>query len=526
MRVAARHLSKNQPRLRSVDGAGAPPAPGRAGESALGPPSPPRPVDHALGEVRSSATPDFREGGLVAGKYRLIRKVGEGGMGTVWVAHNEALDVPVAIKFIRAGEDANRHVNRLTQEARAAAKIGHPAILRVYDFGKTDAGDPFIVMELLHGEDLAAALDRRGSLNERRAVQILLPVLHALVSAHAKGIVHRDLKPDNIFLAETDAGRIQPKLVDFGVAKLNLRGFERLTQSGAVLGSPAYMSPEQARGRDVDAATDVWGAGVVLYEMVTGSLPFEGDNYNALLWSILNDEPTPTSTQAGGDPRLWRIIQRGLAKDPRARHGSMFELGRELAAWLVSNGVFVDVTGASLQSTWLQRGDSGFDVLSSLPPSPNAPPGWAEGTVSASRAPLAASEMRSPVPASESVTAPWASARRAWLVLAFLSGALLLGALALFATRPGEDSTPPAPSATPAAEQAAPRGARDRDAPVVLPEPQPSTTPTGEARDDRTAPATTPSAAPAATTMASVRRAPSAPSPARPPRKLKNPFGP
>jgi serine/threonine-protein kinase len=167
------------------------------------------PVDHALGEVRSSATPDFREGGLVAGKYRLIRKVGEGGMGTVWVAHNEALDVPVAIKFIRAGEDANRHVNRLTQEARAAAKIGHPAILRVYDFGKTDAGDPFIVMELLHGEDLAAALDRRGSLNERRAVQILLPVLHALVSAHAKGIVHRDLKPDNIFLAETDAGRIQ-----------------------------------------------------------------------------------------------------------------------------------------------------------------------------------------------------------------------------------------------------------------------------------------------------------------------------
>ncbi|HOU92398.1 MAG TPA: serine/threonine-protein kinase [Polyangiaceae bacterium] len=524
--MAARHLSKNPPRLRSVDGANGPSAPGRAEESAAGPPSPPHPVDRALGEVRSSATPDYREGGIVAEKYRLIRKVGEGGMGTVWVAHNEALDVPVAIKFIRAGEDANRHVSRLTQEARAAAKIGHPAILRVFDFGKTDAGDPFIVMELLHGEDLAAALDRRGSLNERRAVQILLPILHALVSAHAKGIVHRDLKPDNIFLAETDAGRIQPKLVDFGVAKLNLRGFERLTQSGAVLGSPAYMSPEQARGRDVDAATDVWGACVVLYEMVTGSLPFEGDNYNALLWSILNDEPTPTSTQAGGDPRLWRIIQRGLAKDPRARHGSMFELGRELAAWLVANGVFVDVTGGSLQSTWLQRGDSGFDILGSLPPSVEAPPGWAEGTVSQSRAPAAPPEMRSTVPASELVAAPRSGARRAWMIAAFLAGALLLGALALFATRAGEGSTPAAPSATPAAGQAEPRGARDRDAPEVLPEPEPSAKPAANASEEPAAPATTPSATPATSTRASVRRAPPAPSPAKPPRKLKNPFGP
>ena len=462
----------------------------------------------------------------MAEKYRLIRKVGEGGMGTVWVAHNEALDVPVAIKFIRAGEDANRHVSRLTQEARAAAKIGHPAILRVFDFGKTDAGDPFIVMELLHGEDLAAALDRRGSLNERRAVQILLPILHALVSAHAKGIVHRDLKPDNIFLAETDAGRIQPKLVDFGVAKLNLRGFERLTQSGAVLGSPAYMSPEQARGRDVDAATDVWGACVVLYEMVTGSLPFEGDNYNALLWSILNDEPTPTSTQAGGDPRLWRIIQRGLAKDPRARHGSMFELGRELAAWLVANGVFVDVTGASLQSTWLQRGDSGFDFLGSLPPSVEAPPGWAEGTVSQSRAPVAPPEMRSTVPASELVAAPRSGARRAWMIAAFLGGALLLGALALLATRPGEGSTPAAPSATPAAGQAEPRVARDRDAPEVLPEPEPSAKPAADASEEPAATATTPAAKPATSARASVRRAPPTPSPAKPPRKLKNPFGP
>ncbi len=461
---------------------------------------------------------------MVAEKYRLIRKVGEGGMGTVWVAHNEALDVPVAIKFIRAGEDATRHVSRLTQEARAAAKIGHPAILRVFDFGKTDAGDPFIVMELLHGEDLAAALDRRGSLNERRAVQILLPILHALVSAHAKGIVHRDLKPDNIFLAETDAGRIQPKLVDFGVAKLNLRGFERLTQSGAVLGSPAYMSPEQARGRDVDVATDIWGACVVLYEMVTGSLPFEGDNYNALLWSILNDEPIPTSTQAGGDPRLWRLIQRGLAKDPRARYGSMFELGRELATWLVGHGVFVDVTGGSLQSTWIQRTDSGYDALDSLPPAEESPVGLAEGPMPSSRAEVATLEGRSTLPAPAPVAAFQPSARRAWVVGALVGGALLLGAVALLATRGGESSPVPASaSAPPLPRSAATAPLENRGAPEVVPERAASAAPGAEVSDPTASSAPT---KPAPSARASVRRTTPTPAPQKPPRKLKNPFGP
>ncbi|MBN2192617.1 MAG: protein kinase [Polyangiaceae bacterium] len=482
-----------------------------------------RPVDDALIEPAPASSPDYREGGIVAEKYRLIRKVGEGGMGTVWVAHNEALDVPVAIKFIRAGKDANRHVNRLTQEARAAAKIGHPAILRVFDFGKTSAGDPFIVMELLHGEDLAAVLDRRGSLPERRAVQILLPVLHALVAAHAKGIIHRDLKPDNIFLAESDAGRIQPKLVDFGVAKLNVRGFERLTQSGAVLGSPAYMSPEQARGKDVDQAADIWAACVVLYEMVTGALPFEGDNYNALLWAILHDEPTPTSTHGGGDPRLWRMIQKGLVKDPRGRWGSMLELGRELAAWVFEQGLFVDITGSSLQSTWLQRVEPGGDdpdaFLRSSRPAKDDP----RNTVSASKPPGELLRSLTTVPDQLERAASKSAGHRSLLSIAIASTAMLLGLVAFVvqSESPGPasgDSAKAEVSALPL--DAPPQDARSRSGSVPgNPLGSPASLATAAPKTSATPPLT--SAAPTGSRIAAPPPAANAP---RPPRRLKNPF--
>lgn len=504
--MAKSQSSNYQPRLRPV----APPAT-----------APPHPLDQALGEPAPISTPEYREGGVIAEKYRLIRKVGEGGMGAVWVAHNEALDVPVAIKFIRAGEETNRHVGRLTQEARAAAKIGHPAILRVFDFGKTSAGDPFIVMELLHGEDLAAALDRRGHLPERKAVQILLPVLHALAVAHGKGIVHRDLKPDNIFLAETDAGRLQPKLVDFGVAKIDLRGFERLTQTGAVLGSPAYMSPEQARGRDVDPASDIWAACVVLYEMVSGVLPFQGDNYNALLWAILHDEPTPTSTHGGGDPRLWRIIHRGLAKDPRSRWPSMHELGRELAAWLFERGVFVDVAGASLQSTWLQRSDSGLDYLASSPSPANATDDWSTATVSESAVPSALLDE------ARSTATPVAARprRHPWLIPVLFGVVLLLAGVAVLVVRMRTETT---------STRGAASGTVDPDArrPAVAPATREHTAAANSTADvtetENPAPSNSPPpVATAAATPTPTSRAGTPPPnnvTARPPRKLKNPF--
>jgi serine/threonine-protein kinase len=242
----------------------------------------------------------------------------------------------------------------------------------VFDFGKTEHDAPFIAMELLHGEDLATALERRGSLSERRAVQTILPVIHAMAAAHDKGIVHRDLKPANIFLSRTDGGGLQPKLLDFGVAKLDRDDFKRLTRDGALLGSPAYMSPEQAQGEDVDRSADLWAMCVVLYEMITGNLPFNGDNYNRLLWSIAQDNPAPTSTQFGGDPKLWAILERGFQKRRAMRWESMQDLGEELARWLHNTGCREDIAGVSLQTTWLDRKMSGTDLLASdseLPPS-------------------------------------------------------------------------------------------------------------------------------------------------------------
>ena len=296
-------------------------------------------------------------GDVIASKYRLESLLGEGGMGAVWRAFNIQLEAPVAIKVIRG--DVDRELTeRLRQEARAAAKLGHPAIVRIFDVGESEFGDPFIVMELLSGQSLGALLAAEHRLLGVRAVQILLPVVDALSVAHAKGIIHRDLKPDNVFLS-VDNGQTQPKLVDFGIVKLSGNAnqeWKRITQSGTVIGSPEYMSPEQACGReDLDHRTDVWSLSVVLYEAIAGKVPFKNSNYNALLHSIQIDELPSLSELLGSSGGLWRIIQHGLAKDPAQRFQSMTELGEALAAWLVSQGISEDVCGTSLESKWLNR---------------------------------------------------------------------------------------------------------------------------------------------------------------------------
>lgn len=295
----------------------------------------------------------YHAGEVIAEKYLLGRVLGQGGMGDVWLAHNQTLDIDVAIKLIRA-ESANADLaDRLLTEARAAARLGHPAIVRINDFGKTSLGDPYIVMELLDGEDLAKTLVARGRLSPMKAVRSLLPIAHALTTAHTKGIVHRDLKPGNIFLAKTDEGHINPKLVDFGVAKLENEHPPRPSHTGALFGSPLYMSPEQARGDDVDHRADIWALAVVLYETMVGRPPFDGKNYNAVLYSITTNPPTPITDFALGDPELWAILDRALQKDPDRRWYSMRDFGEALARWLQDRGVFADITGASLETNWL-----------------------------------------------------------------------------------------------------------------------------------------------------------------------------
>ncbi|HEX2874979.1 MAG TPA: protein kinase [Polyangiaceae bacterium] len=299
----------------------------------------------------------YAPGDVIAGKYALEELLGEGGMGAVFRARNTSIDMPVALKLIRADLDRELLSGRLLQEARAAAKLAHPAIVRVFDVGKTALGDPFIVMELLQGETLASALDREGRLSSARAVQLLLPIADALAVAHAKGFVHRDVKPDNVFLATDDDGQVQPKLVDFGIVKHEYKeGDSQLTQVGAVLGSPDYMSPEQARGLDnIDLRSDVWSFSVVLYEAITGEAPFEAANYNALLRLIVETEPPTLRERHAADDELSQLVQRGLSKDPADRFASMGLMGKALASWLTEQGVTEDVCGVSLEARWLSR---------------------------------------------------------------------------------------------------------------------------------------------------------------------------
>lgn len=300
----------------------------------------------------------YEPGVVVAQKFQLVRILGEGGMGSVWVAKNLALDVHVALKLIRAelAQAVPGLEERLLQEARAAASIEHPAVIKVFDFGLTELSDPYIAMELLHGESLGGTIKRRGKLNPVRAVQTLLPIIEALLAAHERGVVHRDLKPDNIFLARTAGGRLEPKVLDFGIAKFEQKSAPNLTSVGTVLGSPAYMSPEQARGEgDVDGRTDVWAMCVVLYEVITGGLPFMADNYNALLYAILEGQPKSFTELGISEPLLWSIISRGLEKDRARRCPDMLELGRGLAIWLLDRGVQEDVCHGLIRSRWLER---------------------------------------------------------------------------------------------------------------------------------------------------------------------------
>lgn len=305
--------------------------------------------------ARAGAEPHkYLPGDVIAGKYRLTSVIGEGGMGSVWLARNLTLDADVCVKLIRRESATPKAAQRLLQEARATARLNHPSIVRVFDFGETEHRDPFIVMELLRGDSLRRLISRKARLSAANAVATLLPVASGLAEAHSKGVVHRDLKPENVVLVQDESGAVIPKVVDFGVAKMRREGGGRaLTQEGSVLGSPDYMSPEQAQGKDVDERSDVWAFSVMLYELLVGRVPFTGDNYNALLWAIQHDPPEPTTSHAAGDTDLWRIVSQGLEKDRSLRWQSMRSMGVALAEWAVKHQIDVDATGASVELGWL-----------------------------------------------------------------------------------------------------------------------------------------------------------------------------
>lgn len=242
-------------------------------------------------------------------------------MGTVWAAEHQLLRKRVAVKLLLPQQMAGAARKRFEREARMAGSIGHPSIVKVYDLGHRDDGAPYLVMEYLQGESLADRLDSFGALSMKDAIEIMDHVLGGLAAAHQKGIVHRDLKPDNIFLAKQEDGNARAKLLDFGVSKSLDENTLALTRTGAVIGTPYYLSPEQARGdQSIDHRVDIWAAGVVLYEMLTGQLPFQADNYNALLVKILTSEPVPPTVLRPSIPlEMEAVMLRALDQDRERR---------------------------------------------------------------------------------------------------------------------------------------------------------------------------------------------------------------
>jgi eukaryotic-like serine/threonine-protein kinase len=277
-------------------------------------------------------------GDLISGKYRLQCLLGSGGMGSVWAARNELTERDFAIKFLLPGLSGNQDaLHRFFVEARASGRIKHPAVVEVYDVGQADDGSPFLVMELLKGEGLDQRLARAGRLAPVDAALYLSFVARGLQEAHARGVVHRDLKPGNVFLSIDALGEVVPKILDFGVSKAtNLRSNHFTTTAGVVLGSPAYMSPEQARGdTELDGRSDVWALGVILYQSLTGNVPFEAPNYNALMVKIMSGPHLAVRELAPDVPTaLSALVERALVKDKFQRIGSAREFAEHLEALL------------------------------------------------------------------------------------------------------------------------------------------------------------------------------------------------
>ena len=313
-------------------------------------------------------------GRTVAGRYQISRRLGEGGMGIVYRAVDTRLEKEVAIKVLK--EDfAHRQdvVARFTLEAKSAARIKHENILDVTDYGQTEDGSFSIAMELLVGSDLADSLQKTGTIEPYRVAAIMIQVTRALGAAHAKGIVHRDLKPENVFLVPGDDGREIVKIVDFGIAQMkDMSGggggesARKLTRTGMIFGTPEYMSPEQASGKQIDHRVDVYAVGVIMYETLAGRVPFVGDTFMGVLTQHMF-EPIPPIKSFKPDANVPRdleaIIDKALAKDANQRYASMQELCDDLVRFRdgqrPSAASFVAMPSADATSRLAAAGISG-----------------------------------------------------------------------------------------------------------------------------------------------------------------------
>jgi eukaryotic-like serine/threonine-protein kinase len=417
----------------------------------------------------------FTPGRVVGGKYRLVRPLAAGGMGTVWVARHELLGSDVAVKLM--GEPTSAIAfKRFEREAKASAQLKSRHIVRVHDYG-LDGDTPFMVMELLEGEDLGARLARTSPMTLAELVPIVQQIARALAVAHDAGIVHRDLKPSNVFLAR-EAGEQVVKLVDFGVARETKTSLvDEQTTSGVVVGTPHHMSPEQARGEHVDHRTDLWSLGVLVFRALTGTKPFEGNALAAILLAVmLHPIPKATSLNPALPADVDRFLEKALSRYRARRFQSARAMADALAAIADGSDVapFLLAEAEGEDDAQASQPSEGRDDATLDSPSPVLR-GDAEQAARTEEPPLEKSGSREVAAVTSGVrkpprkTGPWL-----WVALGviLLGGAFYLGRMAGGEVPEGEAAAEPIASADVTSEASVQVPPRD-----IAPEPPPAPPP-------------------------------------------------
>jgi len=448
---------------------------------------------------------------VLSERYRILRKLGEGGMGVVYLAEHVVIEKKLALKVLFP--DLTRRadlIQRFMQEAKSASRIGHENVIDITDFGQSPEGYVFIAMEYLSGQDLGQLLKAAGLLSWQRAQPIVVQIVKALRAAHERGIIHRDMKPENIFVTPRDDGREFVKVLDFGIAKV--MGLDedvpRLTRTGMIFGTPEYMSPEQAQGQSVDHRVDIYAVGCIMFHILTGRVPFQADSFMGILSKHMMEAPEPPrSLNPAIDPAIEAVILRAMEKDPAKRFQSMRELLQAL------------VPTPSAELSGAVSASSGLTTVGSAAAAPSSDTGAApaaqahsrtpvsRGTTAAAPLPFATHELagRASIPLAAanpevrrsrtetfsradgpSVDAPPQRAPAGKVgLLALGAGVLLAGGVGFVllharsagsppaaahsaaSTRPIAPASPSPPSAVPAAAPAAPSGADPEATPKI-----------------------------------------------------------